>query len=117
MVKQSKGRLKSLIMDAGSRAQEQLMSMTTVEEAAALVEKIPTVAEAIELVQSQDGIQRFYHRLNPDRFPALPPPPTQEEDKVEVLPPTKRDPDDGDEEDDLDTVVNDHRWDMERGRF
>lgn len=73
MIKAFGSRLESIIRDASNRAQEQLWTVETREEAAKLLNLIPTVSEALEMCQTADGIQNLMHRIDP-KIAALPMP-------------------------------------------
>lgn len=73
VMQRSKGKLINLITDAGGRALEQLMVISTKEEAKSLLESIPTVSEAVELCRSAEGVQTLMGKLDPN-IKALPAP-------------------------------------------
>lgn len=75
LIRQSKERLKSLISDAAGRALENLMSSLTSETAKKLVESIPTVSEALVMINGgQKGMHNFFLKLDPNTPPLLAPP-------------------------------------------
>ena len=82
MIRQSKGRIKDMVMDASGRALEDLMTATTAEEANALVKRIPTVSEAMECIKSREGLHKLYQMLDPN-IAALPPP-DEENPSIEI---------------------------------
>jgi hypothetical protein len=73
MIRQSKGRIKAMVMDASGRALEDLMTVTTAAEASELVKRIPTVSEAMECIKSSEGLHKLFRMLDPN-IVALPPP-------------------------------------------
>ena len=72
LMSRSRDRLINLITDAANRAVEKLMLATTADEAKELLETIPTVQEAIQSIQTADGLNNMFKRL---AQPCLPPPP------------------------------------------
>lgn len=68
----SRKRLEHIIKDAANRAQEQLWMVGTRSEAAALVNGIPTVSEALQQCNSVDGFNSLMRKLDPNM--ALPAP-------------------------------------------
>ncbi len=73
MIRQSKGRIKAMVMDASGRSLEALMTATTAGKASKLVERIPTVSEAMECIKSKEGLHKLFRMLDPN-IAALPPP-------------------------------------------
>lgn len=73
LIKQSKGRLEHTIRDATNRALEELWLVETREEASGLIDKIPTVSEALAMCQTPEGIHDLFQRLDPN-VQALPAP-------------------------------------------
>ena len=66
IIRKSQGRIHSMIADAANRATEELWMVETREEARDLLQKIPTVAEAIDLCQSEEGLNAFMRRIDPN---------------------------------------------------
>ena len=89
IIKHSKGRLKALILDTGGRALEKLMATKTEEEAILLVQSIPTVSDALEMIKTQEGLQRLFASLDPNA--KLIPPPLHTENVVRVVDSTEED--------------------------
>ena len=75
LIKTRKSQLKSLVDDSTSRALEQLLMVETREDAAALVNMIPTVQEALALSRSARGLAILMNRLDS----SYPLPPEEEE--------------------------------------
>jgi hypothetical protein len=117
MLNKSKGRITSAVEDAVNRAQEELLTARTVDEAKAILNRIPTVGETIDMCQTPAGFVKFMHQLNP--MMALPGP--EPEIKVEDVTRVKNDlmqkiaeengEDDDDEDDDDDNGDHDEIYD------
>jgi hypothetical protein len=121
VIRQSKGRLEHTIRDAAGRALEMLtMQAMTRSEAKNLLEKIPTVAEAIKLCSSPEGIEEFFRMLDPNMpKPALPPPPSAVEVDAEVAETVKvavMANSEEDEEEDFEELNTDREWEVYRNR-
>jgi len=103
-ISQSKGRIMHVVEDAANRAQEQVWVVETREEATALLDRIPTVEEAIEMCQSPESMTQLFRRLCPTMTNRmLPPPPPEAKDIITVEVQTKDVEDEGeDEEEDED---------------
>jgi hypothetical protein len=87
MISQNKGRLKHIINDAKNRALEKLWTTNSREEAEELIHQIPTVQEALELMQAQ-GVGALLQRINPSLVLPAPdmkdiPPEIEPEEKEE----------------------------------
>jgi hypothetical protein len=106
LIKQSKGRLEHTIRDATNRALEELWLVGSREEATGLIEKIPTVSEALAMCQSPEGIHDLFRRLDPN-VQALPAPTIEEDRIIDVGAEEQTDEDEDDEEEDDD----DRDWD------
>ena len=92
--RQYRGKLEIIIQDSASRALEGLLYSTTIDEARALINQIPTVNEAMELCQQgSEGLLQLIQKLSPGlKLPALPPSPMEgldvdadEEEEDEVI--------------------------------
>lgn len=79
-IRQSRGRLEHTIRDASGRALEKLsLEAKTRGDAKRLLDSIPTVADAIKLTTSKEGIEELFRRLDPNMpMPAQLPPPAPE---------------------------------------
>jgi hypothetical protein len=66
MVTQCRGRLRHIINDAKNRSMETLWTTESREEAQSLIGSIPTVSEALSLLQQKDGIDQLIKRINPN---------------------------------------------------
>jgi len=67
-IKHNKGRLISLIRDKTNNALEILYTTDNREEARKLISGIPTIAEAIGMCQTLEGIDALFNRLDPSRM-------------------------------------------------
>lgn len=66
------GRINQIIDDAQNRILEELMFVTTMDEAKELLERVPTVASILELVdQGVEGLQSLIQRVNPEAAQAM----------------------------------------------
>lgn len=121
VIRQSKGRLEHTIRDAAGRALEMLtMQAMTRAQARELLEKIPTVTEAIKLCSSPEGIEEFFRMLDPNMpKPALPAPVGQGDVAAEVAEVVEvavaEQTEDEDEEEDFDELDTDREWEVYRG--
>ena len=73
IITQSKGRLEHVVNDAANRALETLWTARTREDVEGLIDRIPTVSEALTLCSSAEGIHDLFRRLDPT-MAALPAP-------------------------------------------
>lgn len=71
VIKRNRGRIESLIREAANSALEDLVAVGDRIAAQALIKRIPTLTEAINMIQQKDGLDSFMRRLNPD-IKALP---------------------------------------------
>ena len=119
IVKRSKDRLEHTVRDATGRALEGLMTAADKGEAQALLESIPTVAEAIQLCSSAEGIEQLFRRLDPS-MPMLPEPSSEVKDvtgsdeDIEIILPS--DNEDEDEEEDFDWANEEREREINRVR-
>jgi hypothetical protein len=120
MVTQCRGRLRHIINDAKNRALETLWTTESRTEAQSLITQIPTVSEALDLLQKKDGINELLRRINPNmQLPALPDP-SQQEIKaaaVEIVKEASEDEDEDDEEDDHDEIYENENDRNRRRRY
>ena len=65
------------------------MATKTEEEAILLVQSIPTVSDALEMIKTQEGLQRLFASLDPNA--KLIPPPLHTENVVRVVDSTEED--------------------------
>jgi hypothetical protein len=79
-IKHNKGRLISLIRDKTNNALERLYTTDNRKEARDLITGIPTIAEAIGMCQTLEGIDGLFKRLDPSRM--LPGPMEDESSKL-----------------------------------
>jgi hypothetical protein len=103
MVTQCRGRLRHIISDAKNRALETLWTTESRVEAQSLITQIPTVSEALDLLQKKDGINELLRRINPNmQLPALPDPSQQELKAAAVEIVKENEEEDNEDEDDDD---------------
>lgn len=107
LFKRNKGRIESLIREAANTALEELVGVSDRIEAQELIKRIPSLTEALNILQNRDGLVSFMNRLNPDI-------------KVLAYTPQKADIDAGlkdaaamvheeeEDEDDIESAVEDH---------
>jgi len=63
-IRKHKNHIESAITDAANRALETLWTSNSLEGVENLVNSIPTIAEAMQIVQGKDGIINLFKRLN-----------------------------------------------------
>lgn len=63
-IRKHKNHIESAITDAANRALETLWTSNSLEGMENLVQSIPTIAEAMQIVQGKDGIMNLFKRLN-----------------------------------------------------
>lgn len=67
MIQRNKGKLINLINDGANRSLEELITITSRKRAIELLNQVPTVAEAVELCSTADGIMDLFKRLDPNQ--------------------------------------------------
>lgn len=115
VIRKSKGRIENLINDSANRSLEALWFIETREEAKELIEKIPTVSEAIDLCQTEDGLNNLMKRIDPNtkllaapkrEEPEEPEEPEEEDENLETVEAEfsviDNEEDDDDEDDNID---------------
>jgi hypothetical protein len=116
VISKSRDRLVHIVDDATNRALETLWTTEDRQEAQELINRIPTVGEAIEMCASPDGLRDLFKRLDPN-VKALPAPLQEEEEgntkdvevvtiNAEIVPTSV---DDDDEEEDADYAERERR--------
>lgn len=118
LIRQYRGRLENTIRDVTNRSLEKLaMEAETREDAVKLMDMIPTFSEAVTMVSTPEGIEKFFRRLNPD-MPTLdvkelqPPQETKDANVVDVAKAVVLD--DEEEEIDVDELEEEHAYETYR---
>lgn len=117
LIKRSKGRLEHSLRNNVARALEDLlMNTTTHAEAKMLLERIPTVADALEKCSTADGIEELFRIIDPNMsLPSLPAPEnTKPVIDIDEVAEASVSADNSDEEQDFEEANEDREWHVYR---